>query len=54
MTSLREYALVSQDERRVEVRRRSDVGWSCDVAEDGGTVRLHGREIAVAAFYARV
>lgn len=51
IASLKEYVLVSQDARRVEVRRRGERGWSADIAEEGDTVAIHGREIAIAAFY---
>ena len=49
--SLEEYVLVSQDERRIEVRRRSGQSWSVDVKEAGETVRIHGLELAVDAIY---
>jgi len=49
--SLKEYVLVSQDERSIEVRRRGDRGWSVDVAGPGESIRIHGLEIAVDALY---
>jgi len=51
ISSLKEYVLVSQNERRIEVRRRGEQGWSRDVAEADGVIRIHGHEIAVGALY---
>lgn len=51
IASLKEYVLVSQDARRVEVRRRGERGWSAEIVEAGETVAIHGKEIAIAAFY---
>ena len=51
IASLKDYVLVSQDERRIEVRRRGERGWSCDVAGTGGTIEIHGHEILVDAIY---
>lgn len=51
MPSLAEYLLVSQDERRVEVRRRDAQGWSVEVATAGGTIRIHGHDLVVNAIY---
>ncbi len=51
ITALEEYVLVSQDERRVEVRRRGPRGWSSDVAEAGQTIRIHGHDILLDAIY---
>lgn len=51
IASLREYVLVSQDARRVEVRRRGERGWSAEIAEADDTIMIHGRPIAVAALY---
>ena len=45
--SLEEYILVSQGERRIEVRRRSGRDWTLDVKHAGETLRIHGAEIAV-------
>ena len=50
--SLEEYVLVSQDERRIEVRRRVAQNWSVEVKGAGETVRIHGRELEVDAVYA--
>lgn len=49
--SLKEYVLVSQDVRRVEIRRRGEQGWSAEVASAGETFTLHGQVIAVDALY---
>jgi Uma2 family endonuclease len=51
LDSLEEYVLVSQDERRVEVRRRAGRDWTSDVKVSGQTVLVHGRELAVDAIY---
>lgn len=51
IASLKEYVLVSQDARRVEIRRRGERGWSAEVAESGHTLAIHGKQIAVDAFY---
>jgi Uma2 family endonuclease len=51
ITALEEYVLVSQDERRIEVRRRGPRGWSADIATAGQTIRIHGHDIAVDAIY---
>ncbi len=53
LTSLREYVLVSQDERRIEVYRRDERGaWTFEVGEAGGSVRVHGAPIDVDDVYA--
>jgi Uma2 family endonuclease len=45
--ALREYLLVSQDRRRVEVFRRSDGGaWECRVHESGDAVELPSLSVA--------
>lgn len=49
--SLKEYVLVSQDERRIEVRRRGERGWSIDVAGPGDAIRIHGLDIDVDTLY---
>ncbi len=51
ITALDEYVLVSQDARRIEVRRRGARGWSSDIAEAGQAIRIHGHDIAVDAIY---
>jgi Uma2 family endonuclease len=51
ITALEEYVLVSQDERRIEVRRRGARGWSADIATAGQTIQIHGHDIAVDAIY---
>lgn len=50
--SLEEYVLISQDERRVEVRRRTDRSWAIDVKLAGEVIRIHGRDIPVDDIYA--
>ena len=52
LPSFEEYVLVSQDERRVEVRTLKDQQWTTHVAGAGETVRIHGRDVAVDAIYA--
>jgi Uma2 family endonuclease len=49
--SLEEYVLVSLDERRIEVRRRSGRSWISEIKGGGETILIHGREIAVDAVY---
>ncbi len=44
-----QYVLVSQDERRIEVRTRESQQWTTQIADAGESVRIHGREIAVDA-----
>jgi Uma2 family endonuclease len=51
LDSLEEYVLVSQDERRIEVRRRSGRDWAFDVKGSGETTRIHGADIEVDAIY---
>jgi Uma2 family endonuclease len=50
-SSLDEYVLISQDERRIEVRRREPHGWSVDVATSGESIRIHGCDVSVDALY---
>jgi Uma2 family endonuclease len=52
--SLREYVLVSQDERRIEVFRRPDGRghWDRLLARAGETIALAGETIAVDEIYA--
>jgi Uma2 family endonuclease len=51
LPSFEQYVLVSQEERRVEVRTLQDRQWTSVVGGSGETVRIHGREIAVDAIY---
>lgn len=51
ISSLQEYVLVSQDERRVEVRRRGERGWSSEVATGGATIEIHGKPVSVDSLY---
>ena len=52
LPSLREYVLVAQDERRLEVHRLSkDGAWTCEMAVAGGSVTIHGATIAVDDVY---
>ncbi len=51
ISSLKEYVLVSQNERRIEVRRREEGGWSTEFGVAGETLRVHGHDIAVDAIY---
>jgi Uma2 family endonuclease len=52
LDALEEYVLVSQDERRIEVRRRDGRNWSTETRLGGETIRIHGLEIPVDAVYA--
>jgi Uma2 family endonuclease len=51
LDSLEEYVLVSQDERRIEVRRREGRDWITEARGSGDSVRIFGLEIAVDAIY---
>ncbi len=51
LDSLEEYVLVSQDERRIEVRRREGRDWSTETRGAGETIRVHGLEIAIDSVY---
>lgn len=51
LDSLDEYVLVSQDERRVEVRRRVERAWTSEVRTAGQRISIHGLEIEVDAIY---
>lgn len=51
LPSLEAYVLVSQAERRIEVRTREGQTWVTQVGTAGQTVRVHGREFAVDAIY---
>jgi Uma2 family endonuclease len=53
LASLREYVLVAQDERRIEVYRRADDGkWSFEIGDSGGRVTVHGAAVVVDDVYA--
>ena len=49
--SLEEYVLLSQDEPRIEVRRRAGRSWTFEVKGAGEAVRIHGCDIAVDSIY---
>jgi hypothetical protein len=51
LESLEEYVLVSQDERRIEVRRRDGRNWHSETRGPGESFTVHGREMAVDALY---
>jgi len=51
LPSFKEYVLVSQGERRIEVRTREGQQWLTQIGTTGQTVRVHGREFAVDAIY---
>lgn len=51
LDSLDEYVLVSQDERRIEVRRRVGRDWVFDVKVSGESIVVHGASIEVDAIY---
>lgn len=51
IATLKEYVLVSQDERRVEVRRRVPQGWSIELAGPDDSVTIHGQAFAVRQLY---
>ena len=51
LDSLEEYVLVSQDERCIEVRRRSDRTWHSETKRAGETIRIHGLDIAIDDIY---
>ena len=53
LSSLREYVLVSQDKREVQVYRRQDQGWDLEVFLDTDTVRLESidLELSLAEVY---
>jgi Uma2 family endonuclease len=55
LPSLREYVLVSQKERRIEVFRRPEGRrghWTHEVAESGGSLAIQGEELRVDEIYA--
>jgi len=49
--SFEEYVLVSQAERRIEVRSRQGQTWTIQVGSTGEMVSIHGRDVAVDAIY---
>jgi Uma2 family endonuclease len=51
LPSFEQYVLVSQDQRRIEVRTRDGDEWTTQVGSGGDIVRIHGREVAVDAIY---
>lgn len=51
LSSLEHCVLVSQSERRIEVRSLEGQVWTARVAGQGESIRIHGREIAVDAIY---
>jgi Uma2 family endonuclease len=51
LPSFEAYVLVSQAERRIEVRTREGQQWLTQIGNTGQTVRVHGREFAVDAIY---
>ena len=51
LPSLETYVLVSQAERRIEVRTREGQHWLTQIGTAGQTVRVHGRDFAVDAIY---
>ena len=53
ISSLLEYVLISQDERKIEVRRRGDRGWGTEVFVPGTTLTIHGRSFSVDDLYGR-
>ncbi len=51
LESLEEYVLVSQDERRIEVRRRDGRNWTSETRGPGESFTVHGHELLVDAIY---
>jgi Uma2 family endonuclease len=51
LPSFQEHVLVSQDERRIEVRTREGQQWLTQIGSAGQSVRVHGREFGVDAIY---
>jgi Uma2 family endonuclease len=52
LSSLVEYVLVSQEDRRIEVYRRgTDGAWSSEIAGPGGRICIHGAAVAVDDVY---
>jgi Uma2 family endonuclease len=52
LDSLEEYVLVSQEERKIEVRRRMGRDWISEIKGGGERVQIHGQDIAVDSVYA--
>jgi len=52
LDSLEEYVLISQDERRIEIRRRTGHEWTSEIRGAGEAIRIHGHHIAVDAIHA--
>lgn len=50
LPSLREYILISQDERRIEVFRRAD-NWAGEAKGAGETITVHGTPLSVDSVY---
>lgn len=53
LASLREYVLIAQGERQVEIRRRDEGGWSTHVVTDNGSVTIHGTVITLDELYGK-
>jgi len=51
LPSFEEYVLVSQTERRIEVRTRDGQQWRTQIGRTGQTIRVHGRDLDVDAIY---
>ena len=51
LSSLKEYVLVAQAERRIEVYRRTDGDWSCETGGSGESVTIHGALLGVDSVY---
>ncbi len=51
IASLREYILVSQDERCIEVYRLEGGEWLCETGGAGASVTIHGAKIGVDGVY---
>ena len=52
LPSFEAYVLVSQAERRIEVRTRKGQQWRTQIGSSGQTIDVHGRQFAVDAIYA--
>lgn len=51
LPTFEQYVLVSQAERRIEVRTREGQVWTTQIGLAGETIEIHGRRIAVDAIY---